>query len=100
MQVGLKNWQAFKDHFEQAYRCYQIHTKATASAHGYGDSENHVHETYSQVMTVDALQALSNETMDDKKKISNLTSINLKLSKRLTKAQETILVLSKQLQKL
>ena len=24
MQVGLKTWQAFKDHFAQAYRSYQI----------------------------------------------------------------------------
>ena len=38
MQVGLKTWQAFKYHFAQAYRRYQIRNKATASAHGYGES--------------------------------------------------------------
>ena len=36
MQVGLKPWQAFKDHFTQAYRRYHIREKATAAAHGYG----------------------------------------------------------------
>ena len=36
MQVGLKTWQAFKDHFSQAYRRYHIRKKATAAAHGYG----------------------------------------------------------------
>ena len=36
MQVGLKTWQAFKDHLAQAYRHYQIRKKATAAAHGYG----------------------------------------------------------------
>ena len=41
MQVGLKTWQAFKDHFTQAYRCYQISKKETAAVHGYGVSENH-----------------------------------------------------------
>ena len=41
IQVGLKIWQAFKDHFIQAYRRYQIRKKATAAAHGYGASENH-----------------------------------------------------------
>ena len=45
MQVGLKTWQAFKDHFTQAYRHYQIRKKATASTHGYGESENHTQET-------------------------------------------------------
>ena len=35
MQVGLKTWQAFKDHFSQAYRHYQIQNKATETAHGY-----------------------------------------------------------------
>ena len=38
MQVGLKTWQAFKDHFAQAYRRYHIHKKTTAAAHGYGES--------------------------------------------------------------
>ena len=34
MQVGLKTCQAFKDHFAQAYRRYQIFKKSTAAAHG------------------------------------------------------------------
>ena len=34
MQVVLKNWQNFKDHFLQAYRRYQILKKATAADHG------------------------------------------------------------------
>ena len=45
MQVGMKIWQSFKDHFAQAYRRYQIRKKATAAAHGYGESENHTQET-------------------------------------------------------
>ena len=35
MKVGLKTWQAFKDHFAQSYRRYQICNKATSAAHGY-----------------------------------------------------------------
>ena len=38
--------------------------------------------------------------MEDKDAMSNLASINLKLSQSLTQAQETILVLSKKLQAL
>ena len=45
MQVGLKTWQDYKDHFAQAYRRYQIRKKATAAAHGYGASSNHTHRT-------------------------------------------------------
>ena len=56
IKVGLNNWQAFRDHFLQAYRRYQFRKKATAAAHRYGDSENHAHETDAQVMTVDSLQ--------------------------------------------
>ena len=41
MQVGLKTWKAFKDHFSQAYRRYQISKKATSAAHGYGASASH-----------------------------------------------------------
>ena len=41
MQVGLKTWQAFKDHLAQAYRRYQISKKAIAASYGYGASENH-----------------------------------------------------------
>ena len=36
MHVGLKTWQAFKDHFSQAYRRYQIRNEETSAAHGYG----------------------------------------------------------------
>ena len=56
MQVGQKNWQAFKDHFSQAYRRYHIHKKATYASHGYVASANHAHDTDDQVVTVDALQ--------------------------------------------
>ena len=45
IQVGLKTWQDFKDHFSQAYRRYQTRKKASAAAHGYGASENHTQET-------------------------------------------------------
>ena len=40
IQVGLKTWQAFKDHFVPAYRRYQIRKKETAADHGYGASAN------------------------------------------------------------
>ena len=100
MRVGLKTWQAFKDHFAQAYRCYQIRKKATVAARGYGASENYTQETESQVNTADALQALSCAAMEDKEAMVNLTIINLTLSQILTQAQETILVLSKKLQAL
>ena len=59
MQVGLKTWQAFKDHFTQAYRRYQIRKKATAVAHGYGASANYAQDIEAQVNTVDSLQALA-----------------------------------------
>ena len=100
MQVGLKTWQYFKDHFAQAYRRYQIRNKATAAAHGYGVSANHTQETEYQVNTADALQALACSAMEYKEAMANLTSINLTLSQILSQAQETILVLSKQLQAL
>ena len=100
MQVGLKTWQAFKDHFSQAYRCYQTLKKATAAAHGYGASANYTQETESQINTEDAMQALACAAMEDKEEMANLTSINLTLSQSLTQAQETVLVLSKQLQAL
>ena len=45
MQVGQNNWQAFKDHFAQAYIYYHIRKKSTANDHGYGASEIDVHET-------------------------------------------------------
>ena len=45
MQVGLKTWQAFGDHFAQAHRRYQVRKKETAAAHGYGASENHTQDT-------------------------------------------------------
>ena len=41
MQVGLKIWQAFKDHLSQSYMRYNICKKATSAAHGYGSSSNH-----------------------------------------------------------
>ena len=34
MQVGLKTWQDFKDHFSQAYRRYKICKNTTAVSHG------------------------------------------------------------------
>ena len=100
IRVGLKTWQAFKCHFAQAYRRYQIRKKATAAAHGFGASANHTQETESQVNTADALQALACAAMEDKEAMANLTSINLTLSQSLTQAQETILVLSNQLKAL
>ena len=100
IQVGMKNWQAFKDHFAQSYRRYHIRKKSTAAAHGYGASSNRRQDTEAQVNTVDALQALACAAMEDKEVMANLTSINLTLSQSLTQAQETILVLSKQLQAL
>ena len=100
MQVGLKTWQAFKDHFTQAYRRYQIRKIATAAAHGYGASEKHTWDTESQVNTADALQELACASMEDKDAMANLIRIKLTLSHSLTQAQETILVLSKQLQAL
>ena len=90
----------WKDHFAQAYRRYQIRKKSTAAAHGYGASANYTQETEAQFNTVDALQALACAAMEDKEAMANLTSINLTLSQSLTQAQETILVLSKQLQAL
>ena len=70
------------------------------AAHGYGSSANHAQEIETQVITVDALQALAWSAMYDKEAMVNLTSINLTLSQSLTQAQETVLVLSKQLQAL
>ena len=89
-QVGLKTWQAFKDHLSQAYRRYHNCKKETAAAHGYGASENHKQETDSQVNTADTLQELACPEMEYKEAIENLTSINLTLSQSLTQAQETI----------
>ena len=66
VQVGLKTWQAFKYHFAQAYKCYQILKKATAASHGYGASINNTQETEAQVNTVDALQALACASMEEK----------------------------------
>ena len=100
MQVGLKSWQAFKDHFAQADMRYHIRKKVTAAAHGYGTSENHTHETKAQVNTADALQELACASTEDKEAMENLTSIKLTLSQSLTQEQETILVNSKQLQEL
>ena len=63
MQVGLKTWNAFKDHFTQAYRRYLIHKKSKAAAHEYGASANHTQDTEAQVNTTDALQALACSAM-------------------------------------
>ena len=97
MKIGIKTWQAFKDHFLQTYRCYNIRKKATAAAHGYGASENHTQETQAKVNTADALQALACAAMEEKEEIENLTSINLQLSQSLNQAQDTTFLLSKQL---
>ena len=100
MQVGLKTWQAFKDHFFQAYRWYHIRKKATAVSHGYGASANHAQKKESQVFTVDVLQALACAAMEEKEAMANLTIINITLSQSLTQAQDTIMMLSNQLQAL
>ena len=86
MQVRLKTWQAFKDHFAQAYRCYQIRKKATAAAYGYGASSNHTKDTEDQVNSVDVLQALACATMEDNEAMVNLNSVKLTLSQSLTQA--------------
>ena len=83
MQVGLKTWQAFKDHFAQAYRRYQIRNKETAAAHWYGASANHTQATEAQFNTADALEALAYASMEDKEAMANLTSIKLTLSQSL-----------------
>ena len=59
IQVGLKTCSAFKEHFTQAYRSYQIRKKETSAAHGYRASENHAQEKYAQVNTADAMQELA-----------------------------------------
>ena len=100
MQIGLKTWQAFKDHLAQAYRHYQIRKKATAAAHGYAAWANHTQDTEAQVNTADTLQELACAAMEDKEEMENLTIINLTLSQILIQAKETILGLSKQLQAL
>ena len=84
MQVVLKTWHDFKNHFAQAYRRYQIHKKSTSVSHGYGESANHTQDTDAQVNTFDALQALAYAAMEDKEEIANLTIINLTLSQSLT----------------
>ena len=56
MQVLLKTWKSFKDHFSQTYRPYKTRKKAQSAAHGYGEAEIHAQETDAQVNTADALQ--------------------------------------------
>ena len=51
-------------------------------------------------MNLDAMQALACAAMEDNKAKANLTRIKLTLSQSLIQAQETFLVLSKQLQAL
>ena len=92
--------QAFKYHFAQAYRRYQIRKKATSAAHEYGASANHTQEKESQVNTTDALKSLIFAATEDKEAMENLTSTNLTLSQSLNQSQEKILVLSKKLQAL
>ena len=47
---------------------------------------------------MDVLQSLTCAEMEDKEEMANLARINLTLSQCLNQAQETVLVLSKQLQ--
>ena len=82
--VGQKTWQSFKNHFAQAYKCYNIRKTETSVDHGYGDAANHAQETDSQMMTANALQALTNVEIADKESIANLISIKLELSQILT----------------
>ena len=79
---------------------YQVHKKATSKVHRYGALENHTQETYAHVNTADATQSLICAEMEDKEEMANLASINLTLYKVLTQAQETMLVLSKELKEL
>ena len=79
MQVGLKTWQAFKEHFSQAYMRYQIHKKETAAAHGCGESENHTQEKEAQFNTTDALQALACAAMEYNEAMANLFEQAIKL---------------------
>ena len=51
-------------------------------------------------MSVVVLKALACAAMEDQEAMANLNSVNLTLSQSLTQAQETVLVLSKQLQAL
>ena len=51
-------------------------------------------------MTADELQALEYAAIEDNEAMPNLTRINLTLYQSLTQAQETILLLSKNLQAL
>ena len=80
IKVGQKNCQAFKAHFSQAYRRYQIRKKATAAAHGYGASENDTQEKYDQVNNEDGMQAISCAAMEYKEAMVKLATINLILS--------------------
>ena len=70
------------------------------ATHGYGAAGNYTQETYDQVNTANALQALAFEEMEDKEAMANLTSINLPLSQSLMQAQEKILEISKEIQAL
>ena len=88
MPVIQKTCQAFKNHLAKSYMHYNTHKKSTAASHINGTAANHAQEKYTQRMTADALQSLSNMTIEDKKSMANLTSINLTLSKSLTHPQE------------
>ena len=65
---------------------------------GKGRQKKYTQEKYAQVNTSDALQALACAAMEDKEAMANLTSIKLTLSQSLTQAQETLMVISTQLQ--
>ena len=95
-----ENLEGFQRPFHTSPQAHPYPQESNSSDHRYGESANHTQDTEAQVKTVDALQALACAAMEDKEAMANLTSINLTLSKILTQAQETILVLSKQLQAL
>ena len=63
-------------------------------------SENHTQDIKAQVNSTDALQELACAAMEDKEAMANLNITSLPLSQSLTQAQETLFVLSKQLQAL
>ena len=67
---------------------YNIHKKAISTAHGYGAAENHPQEIYAKMVMADKIQSLSNETIEDNKAMSNLTSNNLILSQIPNQAQK------------
>ena len=65
-RFDCKNGRILKYHFSQAYRRYQIRKKATAAAHGSGESTNHTQEIEAQFNTEDVLQPIACAAMEDK----------------------------------